>query len=161
VRVILTDEVDSRWGGLVRDWANVVLKAEEMPICTELGVHLVDSERIRGLNSEHRGIDTATDVLSFPLFATKEEAVSEADCLGEAEPLLLGDVVICLSVAEAQAEEESVDFTEELALLLAHGILHLVGYVHEGEDDESLKRADEMDQRQQGLVALILSGASA
>jgi probable rRNA maturation factor len=81
-----------------------------------LAIELVDAERMRALNREHRGRDRPTDVLSFP--------VDEA---GPAvEPRELGDVVICAG------------YTEDLTEALVHGVLHLCGYDHEADEGEML-----------------------
>ena len=81
-----------------------------------LAVELVDAERIRALNREHRGRDEPTDVLSFPV----DES---APAVGPRE---LGDVVIC------------PDHTEDLTEAVVHGVLHLCGYDHETDDGEML-----------------------
>ena len=82
-----------------------------------LSVELVDAERIRGLNREHRGKDEPTDVLSFPIDGTGPAA----------GPRELGDVVIC--------PEHTVDIPEAVV----HGVLHLCGYDHETDDGEMLE----------------------
>ena len=85
-----------------------------------MAVELVDAEEIRRLNSRHRGIDSATDVLSFP--------VDEA---GPAPgPRELGDVVIC------------VEHADDLVEAVVHGVLHLCGYDHEADAGEMLALQD-------------------
>ena len=81
-----------------------------------LAVQLVDAERIRALNREHRARDSATDVLSFP--------VDESGPV--VEPRELGDVVIC------------PEHTQDLTEAVVHGVLHLCGYDHETDDGEML-----------------------
>ena len=85
------------------------------------------------LNREHRGKDEPTDVLSFP--------IDEDDDL-DGVTRLLGDVVICVPVAERQAAEQGVEPGDELVDLLVHGVLHLLGYDHETDDGEMLARQD-------------------
>ncbi len=85
----------------------------------ELSVLLTDDAGIRMLNRTHRGKDKPTDVLSFPL----DEAAGP-------EPRLLGDVVVSIDSAERQARSRRRDLLAEIRFLLAHGILHLVGYDH-------------------------------
>jgi probable rRNA maturation factor len=82
-----------------------------------LAIEFVDSERIRELNREHRGRDTPTDVLSFPIDGADEEPGG---------PRELGDVVIC------------PEYTVELREAVVHGVLHLVGMDHEVDDGEML-----------------------
>ncbi len=85
-----------------------------------LSVELIGAERIRDLNRAHRGIDEATDVLSFPI----DESGSVPG------PRELGDVVIC--------PEEADDVVEAIV----HGVLHLCGYDHETDDGEMLELQD-------------------
>jgi probable rRNA maturation factor len=86
----------------------------------ELSVVLADDDFIRGLNSGFRGIDKATDVLSFP----------------QDDELILGDIVISLETAARRAEEEDMSLREETAFLFIHGLLHLKGFDHTSEDEE-------------------------
>jgi rRNA maturation RNase YbeY len=86
----------------------------------ELSLALVGDAEIRKLNAQYRGKDYATDVLSFP-----------ADDEFSAPVHLLGDVVISLDKTRAQAKERGRSVNEELAILLIHGIVHLLGYDHE------------------------------
>ena len=94
----------------------------------ELSVAFVGNDRMRKLNARYRGIDRATDVLSFPLSdgAPSMRQTSSFPC-----PLPLGDIVICVPKAAAQAADYGVTFREELLRLLVHGLLHLAGYDHE------------------------------
>jgi probable rRNA maturation factor len=98
--------------------------AEEGVDAAELGVHLVGERRIRMLNREHRGLDEVTDVLSFPLEDEGEEPM-------EGVPRLLGDVVLCPVQARRQAEADGTPPAFETALLIVHGVLHLLGWDHE------------------------------
>jgi probable rRNA maturation factor len=113
----------------------------------EVSVTFVGEARIRELNREHRGRDEVTDVLSFPLEewelddAAGETAVSPAPDLGEVAeavisgeagpPLLLGDIVVCARRALEQAARDDLPPSFEVAVLLAHGTLHLLGHDHE------------------------------
>jgi probable rRNA maturation factor len=106
----------------------------------ELSILLTNDAYIRTLNREHRGKDKPTDVLAF---AQEEEA--EADLPGAAEGELLGDVVISLDTAERQARSRRRALLDEVSFLLAHGILHLVGYDHQDDAEEALMNA--MTQR--------------
>ena len=103
----------------------------------QLSVTFTDNEGIRVLNNEYRGIDKATDVLSFPLvdFAGGEEPPVD-------EPMQsLGDIVLSLERAEEQAEEYGHSFERETAFLTVHSMLHLLGYDHElGEEEDAEMR---------------------
>ena len=83
-------------------------------------IAFVSDKRIRELNRQFRGIDKATDVLSFP-----------AD-----EPNNLGDVAVSVETAATQAEENGLSFDDEVAQLILHGLLHLSGYDHETDNGE-------------------------
>ncbi len=107
----------------------------------EISVLLVGPGAIRRLNREHRGRDTVTDVLAFPIDDDPDELPGV--------PRMLGDVVVCLEQARTQAVELGHSPAEELATLLAHGTLHLLGYDHEAETDEGrmFTRQDELVDR--------------
>ena len=103
-----------------------------------------DNEGIRELNREHRGIDSPTDVLSFPLidFEGGEEPPSD-------EPIVsLGDIVISLERAGEQAEEFGRSFFREAAFLCVHSMLHLLGYDHVNSEEEDA----EMRRRQREIL---------
>ena len=100
----------------------------------ELCVVLVDDVRMRQLNRDWRGKDTATDVLSF------------SQLEGEAMPsacLMLGDVVVSVDALRRQAADGGWAVEEELARLLLHGVLHLLGFDHEREEDARVMHAEE------------------
>ena len=83
-------------------------------------IAFVSDKRIRELNRQFRGIDKATDVLSFP-----------AD-----EPNNLGDVAVSVETAASQAKDNGLSFDHEIAQLILHGLLHLSGYDHETDNGE-------------------------
>jgi probable rRNA maturation factor len=102
-----------------------------------LDLHLVSDHTIRHLNAEHRGKDVHTDVLSFPLLG------QDRFVLPPGEPVALGDVVVSLERALAQAHEFGHSTDRELAYLVAHGVLHILGYDHEADDERRLMRQRE------------------
>jgi probable rRNA maturation factor len=89
-----------------------------------LSVLYCDRPEIRRLNREFRGIDEETDVLSFPAFEDPADMIFEANCHH-------GDLAICLPYTADHANEAGRDLTEEVALLLVHGYLHLLGHDHD------------------------------
>ena len=109
----------------------------------EISVLLVDNETIRSLNRDYRNKDAATDVLSFPM----EEAMDgepEPAVIGGPTERLLGDLVISVEMAVAQAAEYGHSVERELAFLSVHGLLHLLGYDHEsGVEAEAAMQAEE------------------
>lgn len=108
----------------------------------ELSILLTDDAAIHVLNREHRGKDRPTDVLAFP---QDEEAFANAS----GSVRLLGDVVISLDTALRQGTAREADLVSEVTFLLAHGLLHLVGYDHQTDEEER-----EMTSRTRDLVEL-------
>lgn len=110
----------------------------------EVSVTFTDNARIRELNREHRGIDRDTDVLSFPLTEFEKSEEPPAD-----EPAVpLGDIVISLEKARAQAEEYGHSPEREVAFLCVHSMLHLLGYDHVNSEEEDA----EMRRRQREIL---------
>jgi len=121
--------------------STVLSKAAEVlgiPAGAEVGVVFADDAYIRELNRKYRGIDAATDVLSFALDEGEEPTVQDGP-----EEVLLGDIVISLETAERQAEEFGHSLEREVAYLPRPGLLHLVGYDHEKETDKTAMRRQE------------------
>ncbi len=127
--------------------ARLALAHENVEDDVELSIALVDEDEIRGLNAHYRSKDSVTDVLSFE---TEEEEPGTSEY-----PHLLGDVVICPSVAARQAEEYGQSFEQEMALLLTHGILHLLGYDH--QDDAE---AEVMEGHEKEILALVFTSGN-
>ncbi len=125
------DGVDEGWVRAVCDSALARLDRRG----SEIGVALVDDAFIRALNAEWRGIDAATDVLSFP----QHEFPDGPNTLRPGAALL-GDVAISVDVAGRQAAEQGHGLRTELAVLLVHGICHLLGWDHEDPDDAAEMR---------------------
>ncbi len=134
--------VTQKLRGLVRRSVNAALKYEDFQRPCEVSVTFTDNEKIRELNAQYRSIDRATDVLSFPLFDEDFE---------DEEELALGDVVLSLEKAQEQAKEYGHSFEREVAFLVVHSVLHLLGYDHEtSEEDEK-----EMFFRQEEIMKLL------
>jgi len=116
----------------------------------EVGVAFVGDGRMRALNLEHRGLDRVTDVLAFPLEAEDELATwreLEAAPPGDVPPRLLGDVVVGARQALRQARAGDVPPAFELAVLLVHGVLHLLGHDHEADAGAMALRQGELLER--------------
>ena len=120
-----------------RDRADAVLAAAGVPEA-ELSVALVDDESIEELNASYRGVSGPTDVLSFSLLEG-----DHTEQRGE----MLGDVVIALPVAARQAKALGHALDEELLRLLIHGVLHLLGFDHEEEEQARVMEAREREVR--------------
>ena len=126
--------LDPRLASLTADCCAVV---EALPLSCAVHVMLTDDEAIRAVNREHRGIDKATDVLSFPTvaYAAGHTARQSAKALrreydAEVNACFLGDILISVEHAAAQAMEYGHSFAREFCYLLTHGIFHLCGYDH-------------------------------
>ena len=107
----------------------------------------VDGEEIRRLNSETRGIDKVTDVLSYPaLDGIKGQALYARDYpfdVDEEGNLLIGSIAVCCERAKEQAEEYGHSYERELHYLIVHGIMHCLGYDHIEEEDKAEMRERE------------------
>mgnify|MGYP002536158390 FL=1 len=119
---------------LVRRCCNAVLRQENFEGSAEISVTFVNNEQIHKLNLEHRNIDRETDVLSFPL---GENGVYDINLDTGAK--MLGDIVISIEKAVAQAEEYGHPLQREIAFLTVHSLLHLLGYDHEGGGLEAVR----------------------
>ena len=120
---------------LVRKAVRAALDAEGVTESCLVGVVFTDDEGIRLVNREFRGIDRATDVLSFPFSEQIPGAFAAGDCEHDPESgrLLLGDMMISLERCAAQGEEFGHGFERELRYLTVHSVLHLLGYDHMDE----------------------------
>ncbi len=158
IDVFVADEQDaypvavSRWAELSR----TVLAARGVKGETEVSLLFVDEEAMAALNEQFLGKSGPTDVLSFPIEDDPGPTGRSPD-LGGSGPgappaegvlTLLGDVVICPAVAARNAVEHEVSLEDEVALLVVHGLLHLLGLDHE-EDAE----AERMEALEQELLA--------
>jgi len=135
----ITDELKERLEQLLAIAAETEGLAEG-----EVALTFVDDETIRELNRQYRGIDRSTDVLSFPLLEKGDdepEIVYDADPdadEGLPIPVSLGDIVISVPRALAQAEQYGHSAEREIGFLFVHGLLHLLGYDHRNEDEERI-----------------------
>ncbi len=145
----------------VKRWVSLIFKKMGC-IKSEISILFVDDDEIQVLNRDYRGKDKPTDVLSFSQeeeVCSKEYAVSSkrssAYCLLPTAYLhLLGDVVISLETAKRQAKERGHPFIREVLILLTHGILHLLGYDHEGDR----KKGVEMRRKEKEIINFATEG---
>lgn len=129
----------------VKKWVSLILKKMGC-IKSEISILFVDDDEIQVLNRDYRGKDKPTDVLAFPQGRTDIPVCQQAGV-----PVLLGDVVISLETAKRQAKERGHPFIKEVLILLTHGILHLLGYDHEGDR----KKAVEMRRMEKEILKTI------
>jgi probable rRNA maturation factor len=119
----------------------------------EVAIAIVSDARIRALNRQYRRKDRPTDVLSFPVGGSSRL---------EAQPPLLGDVVIAAGVARRQAREAGHTYQSELRVLALHGLLHLLGYDHDGTGDAGrMARAEARLRRKGGLKSGLIERGGA
>ena len=134
--------------------ADRVLEEEHCPYETEVNLLLVSDSEIHQMNREYRGIDRATDVLSFPQAEYPKPAdfswaeAHEADCFDpDSGELVLGDIVVSLDHVKQQAEEYGHGCRREFAFLIAHSMLHLLGYDHMEEQEAAV-----MEEKQAAIL---------
>ena len=140
--------------GIIRKCIEATLKAEEIPVPCEINVLVTNDQGIRAINAASREIDSATDVLSFPMFELvpgnpPEDWENYLD--PETELCPLGDMCISLQRAEAQAKEFGHSLRREVGYLTIHSMLHLLGYDHL---DEGPMKA-QMRSREEAIAASI------
>ena len=131
---------------VAEDWlrraAELTLVAAGLSSPVELGLVIADDDTLRELNRSYRGVDTTTDVLAFALSQPSNDG-GEHFIMPPDKTLHLGEIFICYRQAERQAEEQQHPLGRELALLVIHGVLHLLGYEHERSEAEQRMRAME------------------
>ena len=144
INVLIEDgievELDSAW---MQQVIEKVLTVGNMPPNVEISLVITGQERIQELNRTYRGKDQPTDVLSF---AMAEEKVEEEPVafIGPPDGLIhLGEVIISYPQAQLQATESQHSLQKEMAALIVHGILHILGYDHEKEEMEPAMKAKE------------------
>ena len=137
MKILISDTVGFKRGRAVRAILGRSLKALERG-GTEVSVLFTDDAGIRELNRRFRRIDRPTDVLSFPM----------------EDPVLLGDIVISVERLKAQARESGGTINEELARLLLHGLLHLLGYDHV-RGGRGGREAGRMKEKEEALLKAV------
>ena len=138
----------TRWQDWVQKWSeDLALEVFEAQGGCEMTLRLTEDLEIQELNAQYRQKDQPTDVLAF---ASLEVDSPYNNDLSIDEPLYLGDVIISVETAKKQAEEQNHSLTYELAWLLCHGFLHLLGWDH--PDETSL---EEMLAQQEHLLKSI------
>ncbi len=138
----------------VRSVIRAVMEEENRGFDVEVSVTLADDEHIHELNRRHRGIDRPTDVLSFPMLEFDDNGdVVDDEFDRDGDEVILGDIVISMERAEAQAREYGHSLKREVAFLTAHSMLHLFGYDHV-DDEEGEKLMFEKQEKVLNLLAI-------
>ena len=132
---------------LVRRCCNAVLRMENFQGAAEVSVTFANNEQIHELNKMHRNVDAPTDVLSFPM---GEDGKYDIDPATNAK--ILGDIVISMEKAVEQAERFGHTLQREVGYLIAHSMLHLLGYDHEEPLEKvHMREKEELVMTQLGL----------
>lgn len=138
-------------GGWVKKIVRQVLKAEGVAPPYEVSLVFTGSETVKQLNRDYRKVDEPTDVLAF--YMLPQKGADSSFTLPPDGVTRLGEVIISYPQAVAQAKEYGHPAERELALLVIHGILHLLGYNHEEPGEES-----EMREKERELLERCLPG---
>lgn len=135
---------------LLKTTIETALAVEEFDPNVEVSLTFVSPDAIQTLNNTYRQKNEVTDVLSFPQFSEEGwEAIDD-------EPIMLGDIIICLERADAQAREFGHTFDREVAYLTCHSLLHLLGYDHMTDEDKRVMRSQEKEiMKEMGLERVV------
>ena len=135
----------------LRRWAEQALLAEGYPTNSELSITIVSDQEMARLNADALGKKAPTDVLSFPL--EEMQPGLPPPFLIDGPPRLLGDIVIAPDYIRRQAQDLDVSFQDEVALMITHGVLHLIGYDHQTDSEaEAMEHRERIILKAQGLV---------
>lgn len=127
---VLSERLEEPLTAITKDIFAGLKKETSLPAEVHVSLSMVEEGRIRDLNRDFLGEDSATDVLSFPLHAD-----SKGFSIPPGVPLLLlGDIVVCPPVVGINAETSGHSFERELSLVILHGLLHLFGMDHDTEE---------------------------
>lgn len=143
----VNEEIETK----LKEVIDYALKEEEVNIEYEVSVILVDNDEIREINRENRNLDSATDVLSFPMLEYPEGKVFKDtynnfqfdDTYLDDDKLVIGDIALSLERAKEQSIEFGHSFLREALYLTVHSVLHLMGYDHMEEEDKKKMRKRE------------------
>lgn len=146
----LDTQVDPTWLTLMQKAADAALAAEGVNRACAVCIRICDDEAIHEINREYRGVDRATDVLSFPtvnypagVTAGQADKLLRRELDDELDAVMLGDLIISVPHVIAQAQEYGHAVQREAAYLTVHGLCHLMGYDHIEESDKKVMRAME------------------
>lgn len=133
------DGVDQKHIDLVEDVLQFASKALELKDNTEMSVTFVNNDEIKEINSKYRGVDRATDVISFAIEDGDDDFPLIMDDEMAAEiPENIGDIFVSIDKVAEQAEFLDHSYERELGFLVVHGFLHLNGYDHMKQEDEDV-----------------------
>jgi len=135
--------LDAQTRALMQTCSQAAQRAEGVTLPLSVFIRVTDDDEIRTINREQRGVDRATDVLSFPMNELTPGAFDPDACEWdyETDRAMLGDMVISMERCAEQAETYGHSFAHEVSYLTVHSVLHLLGYDHvdEGEDKRRMR----------------------
>ena len=140
IRIGFSTEVENEdeVRALVEKCARNVLSRENVDFPAEIDITVVDADTIREMNAEYRSKDSVTDVLSFPMYEFYNgEPREELDEEPDTGCVMLGDMILCYTRACEQAKEFGHSAARECGYLTTHSTLHLLGYDHERNDEDT------------------------
>ena len=140
IRIGFSTEVENEdeVRALVEKCARNVLSRENVDFPAEIDITVVDADTIREMNAEYRSKDSVTDVLSFPMYEFYNgEPREELDEEPDTGCVMLGDMILCYTRACEQAKEFGHSAARECGYLTTHSMLHLLGYDHERNDEDT------------------------
>ena len=146
IRVIITDrqkkiKIPTGLRMLMRRCCNAILKFEAFEGSAEINIILVDDKEIAEINNRCRRMNSVTDVLSFPMGEHGKYEINP-----ETGAQMLGDIIISVETVLKQADAYEHSMRREMAYLVAHGLLHLLGYDHESSDIERVRMREKEEQ---------------
>lgn len=149
VSIFLADEQTESVGVVdLHSLAELIMSEEGYPDDVEVTLLFVDEDEMASYNQRFLSRPGPTDVLAFPVEELLPGVVPDHDPQGP--PLMLGDVVIAPGYVRRQADDHGVSFEDEMALMVTHGILHLLGYDHLDDSE-----AERMEERERELLAKV------
>lgn len=152
--VYVENQTDTRfpfhYKELIRRAVCTVMEDQKIPPELDVNVMVVDAQTMRSINQETRGIDDVTDVLSFPYFEFAQPGFFDEKVQDWADEDILGDIVLCAEKIVSQAREYGHSEKREMAFLVVHSMLHLIGYDHMEEADAQL-----MEQEQKRMMEIL------
>jgi probable rRNA maturation factor len=132
-----TEISTSTWEDWFRCWLDHLHPEISPSQAYELSLRLTTDAEIQALNAQYRQQDQPTDVLAFAALEVDYPQIAEQIAEMAEQPVYLGDIVISIETAQAQAQQQGHDLLSELAWLATHGLLHLLGWDHPDEDSLS------------------------
>ncbi len=128
---------------LIKKVVSKVLEEEEIIEDVDVYITLTNNSEIHKINMKYRQVDRPTDVLSFPMYEKDEIFKLKKESIQNNIEKILGDIIVSIEKVQEQAEEYGHSFERELAYLVTHGMLHLLGYDHMVEEEKNQMRERE------------------